>query len=139
MDPRDKRLAIRVEDHALDYADFEGIIPPGEYGAGAVIVWDRGRYHNRTRRAGKPVPVEARARARASRRRALRKQAARGLCADPYRDLDARGRERWLLVKKRDAAADGSNQPVTSRPESVLSGRTIEQLAAEAGWPSTRR
>jgi DNA ligase D-like protein (predicted 3'-phosphoesterase) len=50
MDPRDKRLAIRVEDHELDYADFEGIIPAGEYGAGAVIVWDRGT--TATSRAG---------------------------------------------------------------------------------------
>jgi DNA ligase D-like protein (predicted 3'-phosphoesterase) len=55
MDSRDKRLAIRVEDHELDYADFEGIIPAGEYGAGAVIVWDRGTYRNRTRRDGRKV------------------------------------------------------------------------------------
>ena len=46
MDPRDKRLAMAVDDHALSWGDFEGVIPKGEYGAGPVIVWDRGRYEN---------------------------------------------------------------------------------------------
>src|ERR1700694_677981 len=58
MDPRDKRLAIRVEDHEIDYVDFEGIIPAGEYGAGAVIFWARGTYRNRTRRDGRKVPAD---------------------------------------------------------------------------------
>ena len=44
MNPAEKRLAIMVDDHALDYADFEGMIPPGEYGAGKVCIWDRGQY-----------------------------------------------------------------------------------------------
>src|SRR3954454_1980483 len=57
-DPSEKRLAIRVEDHPLDYADFEGIIPAGQYGAGPVIVWDIGPYRNRTRHDGVEVPPE---------------------------------------------------------------------------------
>jgi DNA ligase D-like protein (predicted 3'-phosphoesterase) len=138
MDPRDKRLAIRVEDHELDYADFEGIIPAGEYGAGAVIVWDRGTYRNLTRRNGRKVPPQ----------RALRLghlavelhgHKLRGGFALTRTDVDARGRERWLLVKKRDPEASAATQPILSRPESVLSGRTIEQLAAEARWPTTSR
>jgi DNA ligase D-like protein (predicted 3'-phosphoesterase) len=138
MDPRDKRLAIRVEDHEIDYGDFEGIIPAGEYGAGAVIVWDRGTYRNRTRRDGRKVPAD----------RALRHghlvvelhgEKLRGGFALTRTGTDARGRERWLLVKKRDDEASAASQPVLSRTESVLSGRTIEQLAAEAGWSITRR
>ena len=45
-DPRDKRLAMQVDDHSLSWGDFEGVIPDGEYGAGPVIVWDRGPYEN---------------------------------------------------------------------------------------------
>jgi DNA ligase D-like protein (predicted 3'-phosphoesterase) len=130
MDPRDKRLAIRVEDHPLEYAQFEGVIPEGEYGAGAVIVWDTGTYRNRTRRDGAEIPLE----------QALREgHAVVELCGRKLRggfaltrtDQDDRGRERWLLVKKRDEYADPAEDPLTSRPESVLSGRTVEQLAAE--------
>src|SRR5437588_12559226 len=57
MSPRDKRLAVPVEDHSLGYADFEGVITAG-YGAGTVIVWDRGIYHNLSEIGGEPVPLE---------------------------------------------------------------------------------
>ena len=129
-DPREKRLAVRVEDHPLDYADFEGVIPEGEYGAGAVIVWDTGPYRNRTKSNGVEVPVE----------QALDDghlvvelfgRKLRGQYALTRIGSDARGRERWLLVKKRDEAADPRNDLVSRRPESVLSGRTLEQVAAE--------
>lgn len=129
-DPRDRRLAIRVEDHPLEYADFEGIIPDGHYGAGAVIVWDRGTYRNRTRRNGAAVPIE----------RALQEghvvvelhgDKLRGGYALTRLDTVGRGRERWLLVKKRDQHAVPLSDLLSARPESVLSGRTAEQLAAE--------
>jgi DNA ligase D-like protein (predicted 3'-phosphoesterase) len=128
-DPREKRLAIRVEDHPLEYAEFEGVIPEGQYGAGAVIVWDTGPYRNRTKRDGREVPLE----------RALEDghlvvelcgQKLRGGYALTRIGEDGRGRERWLLVKKRDEHANAGGDPLSSRPESVLSGRTLEQVAA---------
>jgi DNA ligase D-like protein (predicted 3'-phosphoesterase) len=122
LDPRDKRLAMRVEDHALDYADFEGVIAEGEYGAGPVIVWDRGTY--------RPLDDETLA-------AALRKGHAKfwldGQKLKGGFSLRRGGsegdREKWLLVKMDDEGADRRRRPVSSQPESVLSGRTIEQMA----------
>src|SRR6188472_2027613 len=110
-DPREKRLAVAVEDHALAYADFEGTIGESNYGAGAVIVWDTGPYTSRTVRDGEEVPM------------------ARAL-ADGHAVVELEGREQWLLVKVRDDAADARRNPVSTQPESVLSGRTIEDVAA---------
>jgi DNA ligase D-like protein (predicted 3'-phosphoesterase) len=130
-DPRDKRLAIRVEDHPLDYAEFEGVIPQGQYGAGAVIVWDAGTYRNRTKRDGVEVPI-GRALEQGHVVVDLGGHKLRGAYALTRTGVDQRGRERWLLVKKRDpAASDAGRDIVSAQPESVLSGRTVEQVAAE--------
>jgi DNA ligase D-like protein (predicted 3'-phosphoesterase) len=130
-DPSEKRLAIRVEDHPLEYATFEGVIPGGEYGAGAVIVWDTGTYRNATRRDGQDVPLEQ-ALADGHVVVELCGHKLRGGYALTRTDVDERGRERWLLVKMRDAKADAGRDPLASEPESVLSGRTVEQVAGEA-------
>jgi len=129
-DPREKRLAIRVEDHPLDYAEFEGAIPQGEYGAGAVIVWDTGPYRNRTKRDGNEVPIEQ-ALEEGHVVVELHGRKLQGAYALTRTGQDGRGRERWLLVKKRDEDADPGRDPVSMQPESVLSGRTVEQVAAE--------
>jgi DNA ligase D-like protein (predicted 3'-phosphoesterase) len=124
-DPADKRLAMRVEDHNLDYGDFEGLIGEGQYGAGAVIVWDTGSYRNLTERDGEEVPIE----------NALEDgHAVVWLEGEKLRGgwaltrIGANRRERWLLVKRRDDTADAGADLVTERPESVLSGRTVEDL-----------
>jgi DNA ligase D-like protein (predicted 3'-phosphoesterase) len=116
MDPRDKRLAMAVDDHVLSWGDFEGVIPAGEYGAGRVIVWDRGSYENL-----RDEPMEdALAAGHASFR--LEGEKLRGGWS--LRRIEGR---RWLLVKRRDEEADGPD-PVAERPESVVSGRTIQEL-----------
>ena len=93
----DKRLAVPTEDHPLSYIDFEGVIPPGLYGAGTVEVWDTGPYENLTEKDGKPVPPG----------RAIRKghiafkltgERLRGKYALTRTGKDGK-RERWLLVK----------------------------------------
>jgi DNA ligase D-like protein (predicted 3'-phosphoesterase) len=125
-DPREKRLAMAVEDHGLDYADFEGLIE-GDYGAGAVIVWDTGPYRNRTERDGREVPM-GKALADGHAVVEVEGRKLRGRYALTRTDTEPR--ERWLLVKVRDEAADARRNPVSTQPESVLSGRTIEEVAA---------
>jgi DNA ligase D-like protein (predicted 3'-phosphoesterase) len=135
-DPRDRQLAMPTEDHPLDYHDFEGVIPEGEYGAGTVLVWDTGTYRNLSADGDRdePVPVED---AIASGHVAVWLDGEKlhgGYSLTRIRrgkgDKGGSG-EAWLLVKMRDEGADARRKPVRSQPESVLSGRTIEQVAAE--------
>jgi DNA ligase D-like protein (predicted 3'-phosphoesterase) len=127
----EKRLAVHVEDHPVEYADFEGIIPEGNYGAGAVIVWDTGTYRNRTRLDGDEVPIE-RALDDGHIVVELHGRKLHGAFALTRAGVDDRGRERWLLVKKRDGHTAAGVDLLSSRPESVLSGRTVDQVAVEA-------
>jgi bifunctional non-homologous end joining protein LigD len=111
--PADKRLAVKVEDHPLEYGDFEGIIPEGNYGAGTVIVWDRGIW----------VPLED-----------VREGFAKGKLLFELRGYKLRGRwtliklkkteKEWLLIKERDEFV--STEPYSN--ESVLSGLTNDEL-----------
>lgn len=128
-DPRDKRLAVPTEDHPLDYAGFEGAIPEGEYGAGAVIVWDRGTYRNLTEDdEGHEVPVSE-ALADGHLKIRLEGEKIRGGYA-----LTRIGKgkdQRWLLVKMDDEEADARRNPVSTEPRSVITGRTVEEVAEE--------
>ncbi len=127
-DPREKRLAIATEDHPRGYADFEGVIPQGEYGAGRVLVWDTGRYRNITRRDGRAVGM-ARALAEGHAAVWLEGRKLRGGYA---LTRIRRGRQpQWLLVKMDDEEADARRNPTSTEPASVLSGRTLEDLDRE--------
>jgi DNA ligase D-like protein (predicted 3'-phosphoesterase) len=117
-DPRDKRLAMRVEDHSLDHADFEGSIPEGSYGAGAVIVWDTGTYQN----LNDDVPME---KALEDGHVAIWLEGKKLQGGWTLQHIEGR---RWLLIKRRDEKADARRNPVSTQPESVLSGRTIEEI-----------
>ena len=113
----DKRLAVMVEDHPLEYGDFEGLIPEGNYGAGAVIVWDRGRW----------VPVEDPVAGLAKGKLLFE---LRGLKLHGLWTLVKlkKGDKEWLLIKERDGYASASG-PLPPE-ESVLSGLTVEDLKA---------
>ncbi len=115
-DPRDKRLAMAVEDHRLSWGDFEGVIGEGEYGAGPVIVWDRGSYRN--------LRDEPMADALANGHVSFWLEGVKLHGGWSLRHTDGR---RWLLIKRRDEHAN-SGDPVRERPESVLSGRAIGEL-----------
>jgi len=134
--PRDKRLAMPTEDHPMDYADFEGVIPEGEYGAGTVLVWDTGTWRNLTERDGEQVPVE-----QALQDGHLRFELQGSKLTGPYAltRVGRGGRERWLLVKMAGEGADARRKPVRSQPDSVLSGRGLEEIAAEAGDQGSSR
>jgi DNA ligase D-like protein (predicted 3'-phosphoesterase) len=126
--PDDKRLAIRTDDHALDYADFEGVIPEGEYGAGTVLIWDRGKFENLTEDDGKPVGIadaldngHAVVRLHGDKLRG-------GYALQRFRQDDG---EQWLIIKLDDDDADARRNPVSTQPESVKTGRTIEEVADE--------
>lgn len=126
-DPKDKRLAMRTEDHPVDYLSFEGSIPAGEYGGGQVIVWDTGAYRNLTERRGEPVPAGD-AVGSGHIKFWLEGVKLRGGFA-LTRTGPAGGKERWILVKLADEGADARRDPVGTQPESVLTDRTVEDIA----------
>jgi DNA ligase D-like protein (predicted 3'-phosphoesterase) len=130
MDPREKRLAMPTEDHPLDYAEFEGVIPERQYGAGPVIVWDTGTYQNLSEEDGREVPVEKAVEA-GHVKVWLEGKKLRGGWSFRRTRIGSDGRDRWLLVKLKDEKADARRNPVSTQPESVLTGRTIEDVAAE--------
>ncbi|HVA40920.1 MAG TPA: DNA ligase D [Candidatus Binataceae bacterium] len=139
LNPADKRLAVMVEDHPIEYGDFEGAIPEGNYGAGEVIVWDRGVYRVTDPpgdaaggvRAGK-LDIEmfglklkggyamVRMRGRNPRAREARREA-------------RTEKPQWLLIKRHDEFAAADTDIVESRPRSVLSGLTVQELPGASG------
>ncbi|MEZ5862341.1 MAG: DNA polymerase ligase N-terminal domain-containing protein [Geminicoccaceae bacterium] len=127
-DPRVKRLAVPTEDHPLDYADFEGVIPAGEYGGGTVLVWDRGPYDNLNEAGGRKVPMAA-AIANGHAVFRLHGQKLRGGWALQRIGSDDAN---WLLVKMRDDDADARRRPTSTEPCSVISGRTLAEIGKAA-------
>jgi len=129
--PSDKRLAMPTEDHPIEYAEFEGLIPRGEYGAGPVIVWDHGTYENVTvDREGREIPVPE-----AIDEGELKVRLHGAKLNGNYVLVRTGGgdRERWLLIKERGEGADARRNPARTQPESVISGRTLKQVEAEEG------
>jgi DNA ligase D-like protein (predicted 3'-phosphoesterase) len=126
-DPREKRLAVRTEDHPLAYAYFEGKIPEGEYGAGTVIVWDTGVYENMSQKDGKKIPMSEALRAGHAKVKLSGKKLKGGyaLIHTKMRGDD----KNWLLVKEDDEEADARRKPVSTEPKSVISGKTLKEMA----------
>ena len=119
----DKRMAVEVEDHPVEYAGFEGIIPTGNYGAGAVIVWDRGTW----RPVGDPYAGLAAGKLVFQ----LSGYKLHGEWTLVRTRRDPRGKQQWLLLKHRGDAWAGPGRPFAE--ESVLSGRLLEELASGEG------
>lgn len=119
MDPKERRLAVQVEDHPIEYGDFEGVIPAGQYGAGQVIVWDRGTWQPEKN------PLEGLRRGRLKFRLEGEKlQGNWNLVRMKGKGAD----KNWLLIKERDDQAASENLE-EAKPASVKSGRTIEEIS----------
>ena len=135
LDPKDKRLAVHVEDHPLKYGGFEGVIPKGEYGGGTVIVWDRGTWH--------PEENPVRAYHAGKIRFTLEGEKLRG--AWTLFRMGGRGNgdddKSWMLVKQADEVAEEmAGVDITAeRPESVLTGLTLEEVAKDPEREWSRR
>lgn len=135
LDPSDKRLAMKVEDHPMDYFDFEGTIPEGNYGAGTVMVWDEGTYH---------IPESEE---REASEKALKKDLHKGSLKIVLHGKKLKGEwalvnmnksdNAWLLIKHDDDYASGEND---FDQRSVKTSRTLEQIAEDKDrqWKSNR-
>jgi bifunctional non-homologous end joining protein LigD len=126
LDPHDKRLAVEVEDHPLDYGDFEGTIPKGQYGGGTVMVWDRGIWEcedpERAYRKGKmDFTLKG-------------EKLQGGWILTRMRSREGEKRTNWLLIKHRDAfAREGKKNRILEEDASIASGRSMDDIAAGKG------
>ena len=127
-DPSVKRLAVPTEDHPLAYADFEGVIPEGEYGGGTILVWDRGTYRNLKEDQDESGGASS-----------LAEQLEDGHATIWLEGEKLRGgyalirtgkgnKARWLLIKKDDEGADARRNPTSTESNSVKTGRTLEEI-----------
>ena len=136
LDPGEKRLAVHVEDHPLEYGDFEGIIPKGQYGGGTVLLWDRGTWHP------EGDPVKAYKKGHLHFRLEGEKLHGGWHLVRLHGERAGEDKENWLLFKENDdSAVPGSGEAVvTEYPASVATGRTIEEIAADPDrvWQSNR-
>jgi len=132
-DPSDKRLAVETEDHPMEYNKFEGEIPEGEYGGGPVVIWDRGTYET--------VPpgeeIEMRRKGRLKVRFFGEKMEGDWYFVRTRASGEASGRKsQWLFFKAKDDFADEARDPVTERPESVVSGKLLPRDRSRGRKPA---
>ena len=133
LDPAEKRLAVEVEDHPLDYGDFEGTIPKGQYGGGTVMLWDRGFW--------KPEGDADKMLAKGDLKFVLAGEKLKGgwvlvrMRNDKYGPKSGKSKHtNWLLIKHHDKyARDGDGEKILDKDHSVASGRAMKQIAAGSG------
>jgi bifunctional non-homologous end joining protein LigD len=131
LDPHDRRLAVEVEDHPLDYGDFEGTIPKGQYGGGSVMLWDRGYWEP------EPGTDPRKGLAKGDLKIVMHGERIKGgyVLVRMKHDREHGKRNNWLLIKHRDEhAQDGAGEAlVEGHVTSVASGRSMEEIAAGRG------
>src|SRR3569623_358774 len=123
LNPDDKRFAVETEDHPLEYIDFEGVIPEGDYGGGPMIVWDTGVWA--------PMgDIEKSLKSGSFKFRLAGEKLKGGWMLARLKKQAGEDKQGWLLFKEHDPAADTDADVLVARPESVKSGRRIEELIA---------
>ena len=132
LNPADKRFAAATEDHPIEYIDFEGVIPEGEYGGGPMIVWDTGTW------APMGDPHEDLRKGAFKFRLVGEKLRGGWMLARLKGKPEDKGKEGWILFKERDTAMSTEIDILTARPESVKTGRLIEELVAPPPVPANR-
>jgi bifunctional non-homologous end joining protein LigD len=139
LDPRDKRLAMQVEDHPMEYNTFEGVIPKGEYGGGTVMLWDRGTY-TYPEETDDPVQRLRDGHEKGDFKFELRGKRLRGSWVLVRLRRGNPEKPAWLLIKHRDEFARPGYDVVAAEQTSVRTGRTMEQIAKGRSrvWNSNR-
>src|SRR5215471_15228463 len=131
LDPSVKRLATQVEDHPLEYEEFEGVVPPGEYGGGTVMVWDKGTW-------APEIPDVDEALDKGDLKFTLNGTKLKGSWVlVRTRGFGRRERPSWLLIKHRDLFAAKCDITLEA-PRSVTSGRTLAEIARDGGGDIAR-
>jgi bifunctional non-homologous end joining protein LigD len=135
-DPTVKRLAMQVEDHPIEYNEFEGTIPKGQYGGGTVMIWDRGTYEAES---GDGVDAVRDGYKRGDLKITMHGERMQGSWVLVRTRRDPKGRAQWLLIKHRDHLAMAGADIVAAVQTSVVSGRTMEEIAkGDRVWNSNR-
>lgn len=132
-DPSERRLAVPTEDHPLEYARFEGVIPKDQYGGGTVLIWDAGTYRNlKASPSGTDKKPQTMAQAYEAGHISVYLEEGKKI-AGGYSFIRTHfgADERWLLVKMDDEAADARRNPVSTEPASIVTNRGLEEIAAE--------
>ena len=132
LDPKDRRMAMEVEDHPLDYGDFEGTIPKGQYGGGTVMLWDRGYWAPE-----KAFEKIAAVLAKGELKFVMEGERMHGSFVLVRTKQDSRGKASWLLIKHRDEGALEGDVGPTDDDHSVASGRTMTEIANGKGRAAT--
>jgi DNA ligase D-like protein (predicted 3'-phosphoesterase) len=126
LNPKDKRLAILTEDHDLSFANFEGVIPEGHYGAGSIIVWDIGTFENRSIDNDQEISIEE-AFENGKITIFLEGKKIKGI----YSLIKVKNKDRpkdWLLIKHDDEYAKTNFNPVIELPNSVITNKSLEEI-----------
>ncbi|MBN2583944.1 MAG: hypothetical protein JXL80_12830 [Planctomycetes bacterium] len=126
LDTRQKRLAVRTEDHPLDYGDFEGTIPEGQYGGGTVMLWDFGTVDYETGEADVTAAVDERKPFTFT----LRGTKLGGRWRLVPFNTPGEKKRNWLLIKSKDEAARTEGDVLAESPDSAKTGRSLEEIAA---------